>query len=51
MLQGTLTDCDGTIYVEGDCVSLPPGSSHHSRSSEGCVVIDMISGPLRVIEQ
>ena len=49
VLRGTLTDCDGVTYVEGDCVSLPAGSVHSPRSSEGCTVVDMISGPLRAL--
>ncbi len=49
VLQGTLTDCDGTTYGEGDCISLPAGSAHSSRSSEGCIVVDMIAGPLRAL--
>ena len=50
ILQGTLTDPDGTTYVEGDCISLPAGSAHFSRSSEGCITVAMISGPLRMLE-
>ena len=50
MLEGTLTDPDGTTYVEGDCISLPPGSVHSSHSENGCVTVAMISGPLRTID-
>ena len=51
ILEGTLTDADGTTYVEGDCISLPAGTAHSSRSSGGCVIVDMISGPLRILDQ
>ncbi len=50
ILEGTLEDPDGMTYVEGDCISLPPGSAHSSFSENGCVTVAMISGPLRSIE-
>ena len=50
ILEGTLTDPDGTTYVTGDCVSLPPGSVHSSYSDKGCVTVAMINGPLRTID-
>ena len=49
MLEGELTDPDGTTYVTGDCVSLPPGSMHYSRSEGGCVTAAMIGGPLHFL--
>lgn len=49
ILEGTLTDPDGTTYVTGDCISLPPGSVHSSWSENGCDTVAMISGPLRTI--
>ena len=49
ILEGTLTDSDGTIYRAGDCVSLPPGSIHDSHSVDGCCVATMISGPFRTL--
>ncbi|MBT5432049.1 MAG: cupin domain-containing protein [Alphaproteobacteria bacterium] len=49
MLDGTLTDPDGTTYGTGDCISLPAGSVHGSFSEKGCVTVAMISGPLRTL--
>jgi anti-sigma factor ChrR (cupin superfamily) len=49
VLDGSLTDCDGTTYFTNDCVSLPPGSTHASHSESGCVTAAMNNGPFRVL--
>lgn len=49
ILEGSLLDSDGTTYGIDDCVSLPPGSIHGSRSLDGCCVSSMINGPFRTL--
>lgn len=49
VLEGTLTDPDGTVYRTGDCIGLPPGTVHWSRSEGGCVTLAMIAAPLRTL--
>ena len=39
MIEGDLTDHDGYEYRKGDFVSLDGGSSHHSYTKNGCIVI------------
>tara|TARA_B100000676_G_C18088399_1_gene857175 strand:- start:4520 stop:5260 length:741 start_codon:yes stop_codon:yes gene_type:complete len=46
VLQGELSDPDGTTYVTGDVVSLPPGSRHGSHSGPGCITAVVIERPL-----
>ena len=38
MIEGFLTDHDGTIYQEGDVVWLAPGTKHKSYKEKGCTV-------------
>ena len=49
LLDGTLTDPDGTTYGTGDCISLPAGTVHSSFSENGCTTAAMISGPRRTL--
>jgi anti-sigma factor ChrR (cupin superfamily) len=49
ILEGDLEDPDGTVYRKGDCVSLKPGSRHHSRSRKGCLVAAFTRGPFRML--
>lgn len=51
ILQGELTDPDGTTYRTGDCVALEPGTRHASHSAKGCITVAFIGGPLRTIRQ
>ena len=51
ILDGNLTDSDGTTYRTGDCVSLPPGSIHSSWTEAGCVTAGMINGPFRTLAE
>lgn len=39
VLEGSLEDDDGTLYRTGDFVSLAPGTRHHSRSRDGCLIL------------
>jgi anti-sigma factor ChrR (cupin superfamily) len=48
ILDGELTDSDGARYAAGDCVSLKPGSSHHSVSHTGCIALVFARGALEV---
>lgn len=47
VLEGTLTDCDGTIYRRNDFVSLKPGSKHVSISDDGATLAVFIRGGFR----
>ena len=38
VIEGSLTDHDGTIYQQGDVVWLAPGTEHNSYSEKGCTV-------------
>jgi quercetin dioxygenase-like cupin family protein len=38
ILSGDLTDNDGTVYREGDMVSMAAGTEHCSYSEKGCVI-------------
>ena len=44
MLDGDLTDWDGTVFKAGDCVSFEPGSRHYSSSKDGCTLLVMLHG-------
>lgn len=50
VLEGELTDPDGTTYRTGDCVALEPGTRHASHSATGCIVVAFIAGPLRTLD-
>ena len=38
ILEGELTDSDGTVFRAGDFVSYAPGTRHHSRTGPGCLI-------------
>lgn len=38
VIEGELTDHDGTTYKTGDMVWLAPGTEHNSYSENGCIV-------------
>ncbi|MEE8202186.1 MAG: cupin domain-containing protein [Alphaproteobacteria bacterium] len=38
ILEGTLTDSDGTVFHAGDFVSFAVGTRHHSWSEGGCLI-------------
>jgi len=44
VLEGELTDCDGTVLRAGDHVRYRPGSRHFSVSETGCTLLAMIYG-------
>ena len=44
VLTGTLTDEDGTVFCPGDFVRFEPGSTHSSRSDDGCTLLVILAG-------
>ncbi len=51
VLDGTLTDCDGTVYRRNDFVSLKPGSKHVSVSDDGVTLAVFVRGGFRVLAE
>ena len=51
VLDGTLTDCDGTVYRANDFVSLKPGSKHVSVSEDGATLAVFIRGGFRALDE
>jgi len=51
VLEGELTDHDGWVYREGDCVSLPKGSWHFTRSEMGATVAVFVRGGFRTLDE
>lgn len=49
ILEGDLTDSDGTTYRQGDVVSLRPGSKHFSTSRKGLTALTFIRGGFRTL--
>ena len=39
ILEGDLTDSDGYVYKKGDFVQLSSGSSHYSKTKNGCTSV------------
>jgi mannose-6-phosphate isomerase-like protein (cupin superfamily) len=39
ILEGELTDSDGTVFRAGDFVSYQPGTHHNSWTGPGCVIV------------
>ena len=44
VLEGELTDCDGTVFRAGDYVCYRPGSRHFSVSKTGCTLLAVLGG-------
>lgn len=38
VIEGELTDSDGTVFKAGEFVSFAPGTRHWSRSETGCLL-------------
>ena len=51
VLEGQVTECDGTIYKEGDFVCLKPGSKHYSVSETGCTSLVIVRGGFRTLDE
>ncbi|MBT3558329.1 MAG: cupin [Rhodospirillales bacterium] len=39
MMEGELTDCDGHVFRAGEFARFEPGSTHHSHSVDGCLIL------------
>ena len=50
MIEGELIDCDGTVYRKGDFVSFLPGSRHSSHTPNGCILLTILRGNNRALE-
>ncbi len=50
VLEGSLTDSDGTRFNAGDFVSFAPGTQHYSIAPEGCLVFVVLRAPNRYLE-
>lgn len=51
ILEGSLIDNDGTEYRSGDFVSLLPGSKHSSHTPGGCLLLVMLRGNNRALDE
>ena len=45
MLEGEVSDHDGTVYRQGDFVLLKKGTRHNSFSRTGCTLAVFIASP------
>ena len=50
VLDGTITDCDGAVFKSGDYVRFEPGSTHHSHSENGCLLLVILRQRNRGLE-
>ena len=44
VIDGLLEDADGRIFKKGDFVTFEPGSTHSSRTKEGCLILVFMRG-------
>ena len=44
VLEGEITDCDGSVFGVGDYVRYQPGSRHFSVSEKGCTLLVILGG-------
>ena len=51
ILEGSLIDNDGTEYQSGDFVSLLPGSKHSSHTPGGCLLLVILRGNNRALDE
>lgn len=49
VLQGEITDCDGTTFKRGDYICYQPGSRHFSASPNGCTLLVILGGENRAV--
>lgn len=49
VIEGDLTDNDGTTFGPGDIVSYRDGTEHASHTRNGCLLVVWISGPETVL--
>ncbi len=50
LLDGEMTDCDGTVFRTGDFVSYKPGSRHFSATENGCTLLVILHGENKRVE-
>jgi len=50
LLDGEMTDCDGTVFETGDFVSYKAGSRHFSASERGCTLFVILRGENKRLE-
>ncbi len=51
VLDGVLVDCDGSEYRNGDFVRLLPGSKHTSHTPLGCLLLVILRGNNRALNE
>ena len=51
VLEGTLIDIDSVEYKGGDFVCLLPGSKHSSHTPDGCLLLVILRGNNRALEE
>ena len=51
VLEGEFHDCDGRVLRAGDFASYEPGSKHWSHSPGGCVLLVILHGRNRRLEE
>jgi len=51
ILEGSLIDNDGTEYQTGDFVHLLPGSKHSSHTKGGCLLLVILRGNNRALDE
>jgi len=44
MLEGELIDSDNKVFKKGDFVTFEPGSTHSSRTKDGCLILVFMRG-------
>ena len=44
ILEGELTDSDGTVFKKGDFISYEPDTSHSSFTKKGCLILTFMRG-------
>ena len=49
VLDGELTDCDGAVFKTGDFVSYGKGSRHFSSAPSGCLLLVVVRGTNRLL--
>ena len=51
VLEGELEDCDGAKFQAGDFVAYRKGSRHFSRSRSGCLLLVIVRGTNRLLNE
>ena len=51
ILEGELTDSDGTIFKKDDFVTFEPGTKHSSHTKKGCLILTFMRGENKRIKE